>query len=149
MKKYLLAIFIAIPCISLAQTESHLKVSEEYLEVSGVKAGFNTLVDDVIKSQSGQMPKEYQEKFKVVMKSFMAKYYTYELLKPKFAKMYADEFTEPELKDLIVFYSSPTGKKLAEKLQSLTQKGMEIGMSTVKEHQGELQEMIKKAFSQN
>lgn len=149
MKKYLLAILIAIPCIGLAQTESHLKISEEYLEISGVKAGFNNLVDDVIKSQSGQMPKEYQEKFKVVMKSFMDKYYTYELLKPKLTKMYANEFTELELKDLIVFYSSPTGKKLAERFQSLTQKGMEIGMSTVKEHEQDLQEMMKKAFSQN
>lgn len=148
MKKLLFAILIAIPCISLAQTESHLKVSEQYLDVSGVKTGFNSIIDDVIKSQSGQMPAQYQEKFKEVMKSFMSKYYTYELLKPKFAKMYADEFTESELKDLIAFYSSSTGKKMAEKLPSLTQKGMEVGMNTVKEHQDELQEMMKKAFAQ-
>jgi hypothetical protein len=147
MKKYLLAILIAIPCISLAQTESHLKVSENYLEVSGIKVGFNNIVDDVIKSQSGQMPKEYQEKFKEVMKSFMDKYYTYDILKPKLAKIYADEFTELELKDLIVFYSSPTGKKFADKIPSLTKKGMEIGANTVKDHQEELQEMMKKAFS--
>lgn len=148
MKKYLFAILMVLPGITFAQTANHLKISEAFLEVSGVKAGFTNIVDDVIKSQSGQIPKDYQEKFKQVMKTFMGKYYTYELLKSKFAKLYADEFSESELKDLIAFYSSPIGKKLAEKLPSLSLKGMEIGMNTVKEHQEELQEMMKNAFSQ-
>ncbi len=68
MKNFLFALLIAIPSISLAQTESHLKVSEEYLEVSGIKTGFDSIIDDVIKSQGGQMPAEYQEKFKELMK---------------------------------------------------------------------------------
>ena len=33
--------------------------------------------------------------------------------------IYADEFTDPELNDLIAFYSSPTGQKLISKRQAL------------------------------
>ena len=61
MKKYLFAILMVLPGITFAQTANHLKISEAFLEVSGVKAGFTNIVDDVIKSQSGQIPKDYQE----------------------------------------------------------------------------------------
>jgi hypothetical protein len=147
MKKYIFAILIALPGFVFAQTESHLKAGEKFLDVSGVKAGFDSMLDASLKSQIGSIPLDKQEKFTQVMKEFMNKYFTFELIKPKFVKIYTDEFTEKELNDLIKFYSSPTGKKLAEKLPGLTQKGMEVGLSSVQEHQKELEEMMKKAFS--
>ncbi len=50
----------------------------------------------------------------------------WETLEPQFAQMYADAFTEPELKQLIEFYKSPVGQKLIEKQPDLSQKFQKI-----------------------
>lgn len=45
----------------------------------------------------------------------------------EFAKIYSTEFTAQEIKELLKFYQSPVGKKLAEKSPVFTQKGMAVG----------------------
>lgn len=148
MKKFLLAIFIAFPAIAFSQTEQHLKVSENFLEVSGARDSFDDVVNTMLSSQSQAVPAEHRDKFTKVMKDFFAKYFSYDVLKPKMAKIYAHEFSEKELKDLTIFYTSETGKKFASKLAFLTKKGMEIGQATVEEHKDELAKMIQEAFAQ-
>lgn len=102
----------------------------------------------MLSSQSQAVPAEHRDKFTKVMKDFFAKYFSYDVLKPKMAKIYAHEFSEKELKDLTIFYTSETGKKFASKLAFLTKKGMEIGQATVEEHKDELAKMIQEAFAQ-
>lgn len=45
------------------------------------------------------------------------------------AELYIAEFTREEIQELVKFYKSDIGKKLAEKQLSLTQKGMMMGQS--------------------
>ena len=148
MKKILLVILIAFPSIVFSQTEQHLKLSENFLEVSGARTSFDDVVNTMLASQTQNVPAEHRDKFEKVMKAFFAKYFSFDILKPKMAKIYADEFSEKELKDLTAFYSSETGKKFASKLGFLTKKGMEIGQTTVQEHKDELTKMIKSEFGQ-
>lgn len=148
MKKLLLAILIAFPCVAFSQTAQHLKAGEQFVEVSGFKSSFGEIVDTMLKTQIGSIPEQYREKFTQVMKEFMNKYFNYEILKPKMAKMYADEFTEKELVELTRFYSSEIGKKFADKSAKLMQKGVELGQNAVVEHKPELEKMIKEAFAQ-
>ncbi|GIM51070.1 hypothetical protein CAPN004_01000 [Capnocytophaga cynodegmi] len=43
------------------------------------------------------------------------------------AKIYMEEFTHNEIKELLKFYETPIGKKMAEKTSILTQRGMTEG----------------------
>ena len=45
------------------------------------------------------------------------------------AKIYMDEFTHQEIKDLLDFYATPTGEKMATISGTLAQKGMMAGQS--------------------
>lgn len=146
MKKYLLMLLCAMPILVSAQTASHLKASEQFIEVSGVKESFNDVINTMLKTQLGSIPVEHREKFAAVMKEFMGKYFNYQVLKPRLSKMYAEEFTEKELKELTIFYASETGKKFASKVGVMMQKGVEMGQDAVKEHTAELQEMMRAAF---
>jgi hypothetical protein len=64
-------------------------------------------------------------------------------LKPDLAEVYAREFTEPELRELLRFYQSPIGKKASSKIPALMQMGMEIGQRHVQEHMPELQKILQ------
>src|SRR5690606_29080771 len=124
-----------------------LKASEKFVDVSGVENGFGEVVDVMLKTQLGAVPEEHREKFTQVMKAFIGKYFSYEVLKPQLAKMYADEFTEKELNELTVFYSSETGKKFVGKTSYLMQKGMALGRDAFEKNKSELEQMIKEAFA--
>ena len=47
----------------------------------------------------------------------------------KMAELYMAEFTQDEIKELVAFYNTDLGKKLATKQLSLTQKAMSFGQS--------------------
>ncbi len=47
----------------------------------------------------------------------------------KMAKLYMAEFTQEEIKELVAFYHTDLGKKLAEKQLGLTQKAMAFGQA--------------------
>ncbi len=148
MKRFFIAALIALPSFAFSQTAQHLKASEQFAEASGVKASFDGVVDSMLGTQIGAIPEQYREKFRQVMKAFMGKYFTYEVLKPRILKMYTDEFTEAELNELTKFYSSPTGKKYASKMTGLMEKGMDMGRKVIEEHKPELESMMKEAFKQ-
>ncbi len=50
-------------------------------------------------------------------------------LKPDMVKLYTSNFTEQELKELISFYQSPLGKKVMEKMPTLTAQSAQITQS--------------------
>ena len=68
-------------------------------------------------------------------------------LKGKIIELYEESFTEPELRELIAFYSTPTGKKALSKLPELMQKGAVIGQKIAgdkqEKFQAELKEIMK------
>ncbi len=59
--------------------------------------------------------------------------------------IYASEFSEDELNKIADFLSSPAGKALTAKQSELFQKGAAWGMQLVKDHQLELEQMMKDA----
>jgi hypothetical protein len=59
-------------------------------------------------------------------------------------KLYMESFSEAELRDLIAFYRTPTGRKALTVMPQLMQKGMALGMEKAQEHTAELQQLIAK-----
>jgi hypothetical protein len=102
---------------------------------------FNKVIDQVLVAQLKAHPEV--QPYENEMRTFLSKYMSWAALKPDLAEVYAREFTEPELRELLRFYQSPTGKKAATKIPTLMQMGMEIGQRHVKDHMHELQKIFQ------
>jgi hypothetical protein len=126
---------------------SQLKAAEQLLIATGINNQFGGIVDNMISTSSAQIPEAQRGEFVGVMKHFMAKYYSWDVLKTEFAKIYAAEYTEDELNQLTAFYNSPLGKKLGAKTPVLMQKGMALGQKTIADHRPELEQMMQDAFA--
>lgn len=127
---------------------SRLAAAQQMLIALGIDKQFGTIVTNQVDVASNQVPDDKKVAFKKVMNTFMAKYFTWDLLKDKMAAIYANEFTEDELKQITVFYNSPVGQKVGQKLPSLTQRAMMVGQEAVVAHKDELQQMMQDEFSQ-
>ena len=81
--------------------------------------------------------------YKEVMRKFLMKYMSWEGLKDEFARIYAGEFTEQELREMIAFYRTPTGAKAIAKMSILMAKGSQLGVQRVQQNMAELNEMLR------
>lgn len=66
----------------------------------------------------------------------------------KIVALYAETFSEQELKDLTAFYQSPLGKKALAKMPELMKRGSEIGVEIAKANQGELERRLEERRKQ-
>jgi uncharacterized protein len=76
--------------------------------------------------------------FKGTMTAFFVKYAGWQAMEPAMQHLYAQQFTEAELRNMIAFYSTPTGQKATSKLAVLQARGAEIGQQAVAAHKDEL-----------
>ncbi|HEX8907090.1 MAG TPA: DUF2059 domain-containing protein [Longimicrobiaceae bacterium] len=79
-----------------------------------------------------------------VLREFFARYMSWNSLKDQYADIYANAFSESELREMLDFYRSPAGQKLARSAPALMRQGAELGERAVREHMPELQEMIRR-----
>jgi hypothetical protein len=81
----------------------------------------------------------YEDVFVAWYKQTMAKVD----LESKMVALYAETFTEKELKDLTAFYRAPLGRKALQKMPELMRRGAEIGTAAAKDNQAELERMLE------
>ena len=129
-----------------AITPAHLKAAEDVLVASGAGQQMKENMNSMIAQASANVPEDKKPKFVEIMNTFMSKYMNWELMKDQMAAIYAQEFSEKELKDLAVFYRSPLGTKLNQKQPAIFQKSSSLGQQAVQSHQAELQQMMQEAF---
>ncbi|WP_190295198.1 DUF2059 domain-containing protein [Mucilaginibacter rubeus] len=127
---------------------SRMEAAQQMLIALGIDKQFGTIITNQIDVASNQVPDDKKVAFKRVMNTFMNKYFTWDSLKNKMAAIYANEFTEDELKQITTFYNSPVGQKVGQKLPALTQNAMMVGQEAVAAHKDELQKMMEDEFSQ-
>jgi len=89
----------------------------EFIKLTGSSKTF----DDAIEQIGAMVSEENKETYK---KEALIKL---DNLFLKIADLYMEEFTHSEIKELITFYKSDIGKKLASKQAVLAQKGMMMG----------------------
>jgi len=152
MKLRLLTIAFILLCMAAkAQTNvtpARLKAAEDVLKAMGADSMLKKTTTAALTQASSQVPADKRTKFLEIMNSFVSKYMQWGLLKDQMAALYAQNFTEKELRDLVAFYNTPTGRKFVQVQPLLTQKGMEIGQQMVQAHQAELQQMLQDAFKE-
>ena len=129
-------------------TPAHFKAAEDVLLASGADKQFETSLKAVVEQYSEQVPLEKRSKFKQVVNDFLAKYATWDNVKDNMTSIYAEAFTETELKQLAAFYRTPLGKKVIEEQPLLLQKSVQMGQTLIASHQIELQQLLQDVFKE-
>ncbi|GAA4233893.1 hypothetical protein GCM10022291_12040 [Postechiella marina] len=122
MKKVLLAcLFVATFSIhTQAQEETEFKQETiDFIKLTGAGAAFENAIDQIGMMVSAEKKEAYTKEASGTLKGLYA----------KMAGLYMEEFTRTEIKELVKFYHTDLGKKLAEKQLGLTQKAMAFGQS--------------------
>jgi hypothetical protein len=121
MKKTILVVvfaLISILTINAQEKDTFTKDTEKLVETLS-----KTAFEPVIEQFKGMVPAEKQADFVKEVEG------TFPELYAAMAKIYMEEFTHEEVKNIMAFYETPTGKKLANKTGTLSQKGMVAGQT--------------------
>ncbi|MBC3758470.1 DUF2059 domain-containing protein [Hyunsoonleella sp. SJ7] len=127
MKNSLLAlVFIFTLSITAQESTDFKSETIEFIKITGATQAFETAI-----SQLGAMvPEEKKEAYTKEAKGTLGGLYD------KLADLYMAEFNQEEIKELVKFYKTELGKKLASKQVMLAQKGMLLGQTWGMEVQG-------------
>ena len=131
---------LGVSSMSLADAASE-KEAEKLLDMVGTQAVMEQSMSQMLDIQLQQNPA--LAPYKGVMMEFLNKNMSYESLKPDLVKMYSEEFTSSELREINAFYSTNVGKKSIEKMPKLMMQGGQLGATRVQENINGLHAMIQ------
>lgn len=97
-------------------------------------------LDLMMETMLGQDPAF--EDFRDVFEDFFSEHFSWTELEPEYVRIYAEAYTEPELRELIAFYDTPVGRKTVDLMPVLMRRGAEIGERQIEPHLPELQRRI-------
>jgi uncharacterized protein len=125
-----------------ARTSSHDQAVHELFRVMGLQQtavlGATTMIDAQVQANPAIEP------YRDVMIDWATKYLTWDAMLPGMTAIYKDTFSEPEVREMIAFYRTPTGKKVLETMPDVMQRSAEVGIALAQENQGELEKMVAK-----
>ena len=131
---------LGVSSMSLADAASE-KEAEKLLDMVGTQAVMEQSMPQMLDIQLQQNPA--LAPYKGVMMEFLNENMSYESLKPELIKMYSEEFTSSELREINAFYLTDVGKKSIEKMPKLMMQGGQLGATRVQENINDLQAMIQ------
>ena len=112
--------------ISQQEIEKRIKASEKLVIAMKLKENWQEVLNNMVGVQAKQFPEMIDEMIKI----------------------YAEEFTVAEIKQITEFYKTPVGEKLALKMPILAKKGAEVGQKKVQDNMLELQMMISNKMAE-
>lgn len=77
-----------------------------------------------------------------VVLEWVRKLVSWEAIGPSLVDLYAREFSEEELRNILAFYKTPTGQKVLERLPSMLSGTTGMGLALAKEKREELEQLI-------
>ncbi len=152
-KGLIIAGFLAAPALAQEATQKpaiatqkvdNLAMAKELVSVMNLKNSYEETIQRLTDGLIQRYPNLQPVKGKIL--NFYNKYIGWDAIKDDIAKIYAKHFNEQELKDLIKFYQSPTGKKTLKELPAIMMEGRKLGMQKVSAHMDELKGIIQEAM---
>jgi len=121
-------LFACVSAPVLADSASHAADAEQFLKLAHadkLAVPVYAQVQQMFAQRFAQAkaPEDKQallESYQAKANAALDKAVSWDKLKPGMVKLYTDNFSESELKDLIAFYQSPLGKKVLEKMPTLS-----------------------------
>ena len=158
------ALGVGSPCVG-AQDTTRRKLAEELLSEMQMKetieksfAMFKKMMPNMMKTAQATaktaMPPgetkadedaklEKAEQMGAKMMDLMAKEMSWDSMKDDYITLYAETFTEEELKGLVVFYKSPVGKAFVKKMPELMKRSMQMSQKKMMQWMPKIQELSK------
>jgi len=145
--KIALMLVIAALVAPLGRAEDNLDLAGKLLDLSGTAAAMQQSFESGIKPSLDQMrakgaPAELVEAIHAEARNFFQENFSWDAMKPKLAQLYADTYTEAELRDIIAFYQTPTGQKTIAKMPVLMQQSLALSMAGVQANMPEFQRRV-------
>ncbi|HEY3429296.1 MAG TPA: DUF2059 domain-containing protein [Cyclobacteriaceae bacterium] len=129
MKKILFVLLLAgASSLTLqAQSKTYPATLKKYMEVSGSLGAFKSAITTMMgsfRNMNSSVPEE-------VWKEFEAEFQRTSVddLVTMLTPVYEKHMTEAEMNEVIKFYSTPAGKKLAEKTPAIMEESMAVGQT--------------------
>jgi hypothetical protein len=120
-----------------ADEASHRQAVEQLFELTAMQQKIDESVANVLALQIAQNPG--LEPHQDVVREFLERHIGWGSLKDALSSMYMQEFTEQEMDTMNSFYSSPTGRKVIERLPVLVQMRNQVASQRLQENIGELE----------
>jgi len=135
-----LTIFLATTSAS-ADEAAHREAVTGLFDLIGMQQMIEESVDNVLALQLAQNPalREHQQ----VVREFLERHIGWGSLQDALTSMYLREFSEQEIKEMNAFYSSPTGRKVIERLPVLMQMRNQLSLQRLQENIGELEHELQ------
>lgn len=153
MRTLLMACGLMIPALAGAQTPTtpaqpatavsaaSLSLARELTTLMDLAGNASVGVDVMLDAMQTQNPELAQ--FRAVLQRWMRQIFTSEEASVAFARLYAETFTEAELRDILTFMRTPSGRRFAAAQGELTRRGGEVGKRLAEANQGELMQMLE------
>lgn len=109
--------FVLISTSIIAQEDTAFRKDTEKLVSIVSESTFGSVINQF----NVMIPEDKKEAFSKEVKATLPNLYS------SIASIYMEEFTHSEIKELLKFYETPLGKKMAGKTMILAQKGMMAG----------------------
>ena len=146
-KLYVLLLTISLGLYGVSAKAETTKLSGVELEAeklldtmkmgATLEAGIEKLINVQIQQNPGMAP------YRAVLLEFFGKHMNYERLKGDLVFIYAEAYSEKELKAINKFYASDVGQKTINLMPELMAKGSQVGQQRVQDNIPELQRMIQ------
>ncbi len=123
-------------------SSSNVQLGRDIVEASGATRAFDGVVPSIIQQTANIFTQQNPDLQKEIVASLKSLSGEYEKRRVEIidivARVYATRFSEAELKEILVFYRSPTGKKFVVQLPSI----LEESYGKTQEWGGKLSEEI-------
>jgi len=136
----ILITLIFVSPLTLMGGEAEIQAANELLDT----ILFEKVMDDSINASIQMIIKmsPKMENHEASLREYYNRHMSSATLRYDVAQLYADMFTESELKEITAFYKTKTGKKTLEKLPEIMQRSMELAQSRVMQSLDELQKIL-------
>ena len=122
-------------------SDFHRAAAEALLIAANTEAVMEQSIATAIDSQVEANPQIAP--FRDIMRAFLSEHLSWEAVRDEMVQIYAEAFTESELREITAFYQTETGRKAVLLTPSLMAQGMQIGQRAVIAHRAELEARIE------
>ena len=148
MKCYLvlLAILISTQHSFPQDSSSHYAAAEELLVTMRVEENMNRVVDVFLPMLIKANPNLAE--YSGVIRNYFLDKLRWDDFKNEYIRLYVDMFSESELREMIAFYRTETGKKVVVQLPLLMAKAGSIGQERLQNSMHELETVIRQRMEE-
>ena len=140
---------LMIPALAGAQTTQpaaavsgeSMALARELTSLLDMAGNAGIAVDVMLDAMQSQNPQLAE--FRDVLQRWTRKIFSSEEAATAFARVYAESFTEAELRDVVTFMRTPSGRRFAGAQGELARRGGEVGKRLAEENQDQLMQMLE------